>query len=216
MRSNIFLVGIAILIFLLNSSFYQEPDEDDTLDQKVKSFLENYKNQWHDMNVPASDGQALYDLIIKNDYTNALEIGTSTGHSSIWIAWAMSKTRGKLITIEINERRYKQALQNFEEAGLSEYIDGRLADAHELVPELEGPFDFVFIDADKDWYRKYLDLLLPKMEKGGCFTAHNVLNTYMHGITEFVEYINNHPELETNIIRSSGSGISVSYKKPNE
>jgi predicted O-methyltransferase YrrM len=213
MRSNIFFVGISIIIFLLNSSFAQEPDEDDSLDQKVKSFLESHKNQWHDMNVPGSDGQALYDLIIKNDYKDALEIGTSTGHSAIWIAWAMSKTGGKLITIELNERRYKQALKNFEEAGLSEYIDARLADAHELVPKLDGPFDFVFVDADKDWYKKYLDFILPKLEEGGCFTAHNVLNTYMHGIPDFVEYINKHPDLKTNIIHSSGSGISVSYKK---
>lgn len=212
MRPNIFFAGIVILIFLTGNSFIQASDQD-SLDKKVKTFLENHKNQWHDMNVPESDGQALYDLIIQNDYKNALEIGTSTGRSAIWIAWALSKTRGKLITIEINKGRYEQALQNFEQAGLLEYIDARLADAHELVPKLEGPFDFVFVDADKDWYNKYLNLILPKMEEGGCFTAHNVLNTYMRGIPEFVEYINNHPDLETCIIRSSGSGISVSYKK---
>jgi len=103
-----------------------------------------------------------------------VEIGTSTGHSSIWIAWALSKTGGKLITIEIDERRYREALANFKEAGLSEYIDARLADAHQLVKELPGPFDFVFIDADKDWYTNYAKALIPKLEPGGCLTAHNV------------------------------------------
>jgi predicted O-methyltransferase YrrM len=88
------------------------------------------------MNVPESDGRILYDLIIKNKYTKALEIGTSTGHSAIWMAWALSKTDGKLITVEINERRYKEALANFQEAGLSDIIDARLADAHKLVPKL--------------------------------------------------------------------------------
>jgi predicted O-methyltransferase YrrM len=83
---------------------------------------------------------------MRNNYKKALEIGTSTGHSSVWIAWALSKTGGKLITIEIDEGRHRQALAHFEEAGLSEYIDARLADAHELVPKLEGPFDFVFCD----------------------------------------------------------------------
>ena len=213
MRPNIFFIGIAVLIFLLKCSFAKDPDKDQSLDDKVKSFLESHKNQWHDMNVPASDGQELYNLIIKNNYKKALEIGTSTGRSAIWIAWALSKTGGKLITIEINEGRYKQALENFKEAGLLEYVDARLADAHELVPKLEGPFDFIFVDADKDWYKKYLELLLPKLEEGGCFTAHNVLNTYMRGIPEFVEYINNHPDLETSIIHSSSSGISVSYKR---
>ena len=61
------------------------------------------------MNVPAADGKLLYDIIIKNNYTKALEIGTSTGHASIWIAWALSKTRGKLITVEIDESRHKKA-----------------------------------------------------------------------------------------------------------
>ncbi len=214
MRRKYFYAGISILILLSTTVCSQEEQKAQTLDGKVKNFLESHKNQWRDMNVPESDGQALYDLIIKNDYEKALEIGTSTGRSAIWIAWALSKTGGKLITIEINERRYKQALKNFEEAGLSEFIDARLADAHDLVPQLEGPFDFIFVDADKDWYKRYLDLLLPKLEEGGCFTAHNVLNTYMHGIPEFMEYVNNHPDLETSIIRSSRSGISVSYKKP--
>ena len=212
MRHTTFFVMIGVLLLLLNDVLAQNSSQD-SVDQKVKHFLQGYKNQWHDMNVPESDGEELYNLIIKNKYKRGLEIGTSTGRSAIWIAWAMSKTGGKLITIEINEGRYKKALENFKEAGLSEYIDARIADAHELVPKLEGPLDFVFVDADKDWYKKYLELLLPKMEEGGCFTAHNVLNTYMRGIPEFVEYINNSPDLETGIIRSSSSGISVSYKK---
>ena len=118
------------------------------------------------MNVSEGDGQVLYDLIIENNYKKALEIGTSTGHSAIWIAWALSKTGGKLITIEINERRHKEAMANFQEAGLSEYIDARLADAHQLVHELEGPFDFVFIDADKGWYKNYfIDIIINPLYK---------------------------------------------------
>jgi len=88
---------------------------------------------------------------IKNKYKKAIDIGTSTGLSAIWIAWALSKTGGKLITIEIDEGRHKKALVNFEQAGLSKYIDARLADAHDLVKELKGPFDFVFSDADKNY-----------------------------------------------------------------
>jgi len=69
------------------------------LDKKVEAFLKSNKNRWHDLNVPDSDGKLLYDIIIRNGYTSGLEIGTSTGHSAIWIAWAFSKTNGKLITI---------------------------------------------------------------------------------------------------------------------
>ena len=78
---------------------------------------------------------------------------------------------------------------------------------------LEGSFDFVFVDADKTWYTKYLQYLLPKINEGGCFTAHNVLNSGLYGIKEFLEYVENRPELETTINRQSRSGISISYKK---
>lgn len=191
----------------------QEIGQQQDLDARVQAFLDGQRYRWRDMNVPESDGRVLYDIVVENHYARALEIGTSTGHSAIWIAWALSKTGGKLITIEINERRYNQALENFAEAGLSEFIDARLADAHELVPRLEGPFDFIFVDADKDWYARYFQLLLPKLEVGGCFTAHNVSGRRMWGIREFLEELENTPNLETEIVRSSRSGISVSYKR---
>ena len=73
------------------------------LDEKVENFLTAHRDEWHDLNVPFIDGQTLYDLILKNKYTSALEIGTSTGHSTIWLAWAMSKTGGKVTTIELDE-----------------------------------------------------------------------------------------------------------------
>src|SRR5512144_609470 len=65
------------------------------LDAKVRAFLDDNRGQWHDLNVPAVDGQTLHDIIAAHKYTRALEIGTSTGHSGIWIAWALSKTGGR-------------------------------------------------------------------------------------------------------------------------
>ena len=198
----------------------QEKDSDSTLDEKAKSYLEKERDNWSDWNVPYSDGQILYDLIIKNNYTKALEIGTSTGHSGIWMAWALSKTGGKLITIEINEDRYREALAKFEEAGLSAFIDARLADAHELVKELKGPFDFVFCDADKGWYKKYFIDVYPNIEVGGCYTAHNVSlsvwgKVFGSGTSEFYEYIKDLPGLETTV-DNSGAGLSISYKRSKE
>lgn len=189
------------------------PSPPEDLDLRVQRFLANHRYSWRDMNISEADGRVLYDLVIKNKYTRALEIGTSTGHSAIWIAWALSKTGGKLITIEINEWRHKQALRNFEEAGLSPYIEAILGDAHEIVPQLHGPFDFVFCDADKEWYKNYLIAVLPKLIVGGCFTAHNVSGSRMYGIREFLDYLRSLPYMETTIDRSSWSGISISYKR---
>ncbi len=207
------LTGVLFMLTMFPRSLYtQALQENPELDARVKQFLESHRNQWDDWNVPATDGKLLYDLIIENGYTRALEIGTSTGHSAIWIAWALSKTGGKLITIEINRSRYDEALKNFKEAGVAEYIDARLADAHELVPELEGPFDFVFSDADKSWYTQYFKDVAPKLKVGGCFTAHN-MSMPSSGIREFKEYVQSRSNFDTTIDNSSGSGMSISYKR---
>jgi caffeoyl-CoA O-methyltransferase len=210
----LFLTATLVLIIPLSSAAVKTDTED--LDAKVKKFLDSHDWGWGDMNVPAVDGQTLHDIILKNKYTRALEIGTSTGHSTIWIAWALSKTGGKLITIDINERRHREALENFEAAGLSDYIEARLGDAHEIVPALEGPFDFVFSDADKGWYKNYLIAVLPKLELGGCYTTHNVSmrrgRRGRGGSGDYLDYLLSLPNLETTV-DNRGSGLSISYKK---
>ena len=187
------------------------PQGASALDERVKKFLESRRGTWRDLNVPDVDGRTLYDIVAAHKYTRALEIGTSTGHSGIWIAWALSKTGGKLTTIEIDPGRHSTALANFTEAGLAEYVDARLADAHELVPKLEGPFDFVFSDADKEWYAKYLEAIWPKLAPGGCFTAHNV-TMRGSGIREFREALKRLPDGRTTIDEKSSSGLSITYK----
>jgi caffeoyl-CoA O-methyltransferase len=185
------------------------------LDQRVRAFLDEHR--WRDMNIPAKDGQFLHDMIVEHGYTRALEIGTSTGHSAVWIAWALSKTGGRLITIEIDEGRRKEALRNFELAGVSHLVDARLADAHELVKALPGPFDFVFSDADKEWNKQYFVDVAPRMADGGRYTTHNIglwgFGPY-GAAREYVEYLKSRPDFETTVESSRSSGISVSVKKP--
>ncbi|HEX9974910.1 MAG TPA: class I SAM-dependent methyltransferase [bacterium] len=215
-KINTLLLLVLFSCVLINLAISQNIEKNKNLDERVQKFLDSRRGTWRDMNIPASDGKLLYDIIIKNNYKKALEIGTSTGHSAIWIAWALSKTGGKLITIEIDKDRYNEAMANFKEAGLSEYIDARLADAHQLVKDLKGPFDFVFCDADKDWYKNYFIDAYPKLELRGCYTAHNVSDRNWGwrrgGTGEFYEYIKNLPDMETTV-DNSGAGMSISYKK---
>ncbi|HZR03761.1 MAG TPA: class I SAM-dependent methyltransferase [Burkholderiales bacterium] len=185
--------------------------QDTPSDKRVESFLDSMRGQWRDWNVPYEDGKVLHDLIVKHGFKRALEIGTSTGHSGVWIAWALSKTGGQLTTIEIDRQRYRTALRNFELAGVAKTVDARLGDAHELVKTLEGPFDFVFSDADKEWYTQYFRDLDPKIAVGGCFTAHNVLDDFA-GIREFLQYVKSRPNYRTTIDRTSRAGISISCK----
>ncbi len=215
--TKVLISGMSLSILLAVtalSAFAQKAETSKNLDARVEKFLNDHRRNWHDLNVPYRDGQTLFNLIVKNNYKRALEIGTSTGHSSIWIAWALSKTGGKLITIEIDEDRHKTALRNFKQAGVEELIDARLADAHQLVKELKGPFDFVFSDADKEWYTQYFKDVDPKLVVGGCFTAHNVTDGF-GDVKTFVNYVRSLPNYETTIDRSSSSGISISYKKSN-
>jgi len=208
------IISVLITVSLFSGSIKaQDLKSNPALDEKVKNYLSAHSRQWYDMNVPSVDGQLLFDIIVKNNYKTALEIGTSTGHSGIWIAWALSKTGGKLITIDIDEGRHKTAVENFRQAGLSGYIDARLADAHALVKELKGPFDFVFSDADKDWYKNYFIDVDPKLIVGGCFTAHNISGRGgNNGQGVFLDYIRSLKNYET-MVNSSGGGVSISYKR---
>ena len=210
------LKGLSVLLAatFATCALAASPQDQSELDQRVEKFLKSREGTWRDMNVPEVDGRTLRDLIVKNGFKSALEIGTSTGHSAIWIAWGLSKTGGKLTTIEIDPARHKTALANFKEAGLSDFIDARLTDAHELVPRLAGPFDFVFSDADKEWYTKYFDAVWPKMPVGGCFTAHNV-SMRMSGISEFVDHIKTIRDGRTTIDEKSRAGLSITCKTGN-
>lgn len=234
----VIIPGILLAASLVTSpAEMQSLPSSENIDAHVRQFLDNHRwswGSWGGGSVPEVDGQALYNIIVEHGYKKALEIGTGTGHSGIWIAWALSKTGGKLITVEIDRYNYEQALAHFKEAGVAECIDARLADAHDLVPELEGPFDFVFCDADKDWYKKYLEAAEPKLTVGGCFAAHNVSEGgYMggfggrggagfrggfgwrggYGVGDFLQYARSFSNLETKVLELQGShGLSVSYK----
>lgn len=202
---------ILLVAFMQIGNAFAQTTTNAALDAKVEKFLSEHKRDWHDLNVPYEDGQTLHDIIVKNKYTSAVEIGTSTGHSTIWLAWAMSKTGGKVITIEINERRHKEALKNISEAGLSNYVDARLGNAHDLVKQLPGSFDFAFSDADKDWYKQYFLDIDPKLKVGGCFTTHNVTDGLADD--DFLTFVKSHPKYKTTIDRTSRAGILISYKK---
>lgn len=220
-----FILTASIVALAATSVFQQTAAQVNSadLDRKVRAFLDSRRGTWQDLNVPDADGQVLHDMILKYKFTRALEIGTSTGHSGVWIAWALAKTGGRLVTVEIDPQRHQRALANFKEAGVSAQIDARLGDAHNMVPALPGPFDFVFSDADKDWYKNYFVAVWPKVVPGGCFTAHNVSRmtralTWMSpalggGIGEFLAHLKTVPDGETTIDTSSSAGISITCKR---
>ena len=163
-------------------------------------------------NVPPEDGRFLYDLVLRKGYKRGLELGTSNGYSTLWLGLAFRKNGGKITTIEIDRGRAAEARENFRKAGLSNVIDSRLNDAFAEIPKMEGTFDFVFIDAGKGDYKRFLDLLYPRVTAGGVITAHNVLDLGSE-MPDFLDAVQTNPNLKTTIEKTSQAGISVSFKK---
>jgi predicted O-methyltransferase YrrM len=210
------LVAFAIVPLLVTTSL-PDVQADDALDSRVQVFLDSHTRQWRDMNVPTADGRILHELIVERGFTQAVEIGTSTGHSTLWIAWALAKTGGKLTTIEIDRRRYEEARENIAAAGLSDYVEFILGDAHEVVPALNGPYDFVFSDADKGWYINYFDAMYPKLTPDACFTAHNVSAPGERGRrrsgSDYFEHVSQIEDMKSYVHPESRSGVAISCKR---
>ncbi len=204
----------ALLLLIICSFAFAQGDA--SLDSRVQAFLDTNAREWRDLNVPMTDGRILHNIIVENGYTQAYEIGTSTGHSTIWIAWALAKTGGRLTTIEIDRRRYEEAMRNVAEAGLSDYVEFILGNAHELVPEAEGPYDFVFSDADKDWYINYFDAMYPKLTDDACFVAHNVEESTFRLFggweAEYLEHVRETPDMETTVHPDGRNGVAMTCK----
>ena len=207
--------GLSLLVFVLLSASLSAQRTDPyqgITDEKVLPMLKHLPYRHGGMNVPAEDGRLLYDIILDKGYQKGLEIGTSNGYSALWLGLAFKKNGGNLITLEIEPKRAREARENFEHAGLDDIIDSRINDALKEIPALEGKFDFVFIDAWKPDYIKYLELILPKMKPGGVITAHNV-TSQGSSVRDFLEEIQHNPKLSTTIDRSSRAGVSISYVK---
>jgi len=103
-----------------------------------------------------------------------LEVGTSVGFSTLWLADAVGRS-GRIVTIEMDPLKIEKAKKNFKEAGVDKIIEIRQGVALDLLRELKGGFDFVLIDADKENLIEYFDLILPLVKVGGVIAADNML-----------------------------------------
>ncbi len=148
-----------------------------------------------------------YNILLKSmDAKKILEIGMSLGYSTIWFAEAISKkTGGKIITIDQDKKKIELAKRNFEDAGLSDFIDIRHGDALEVLLDIKNEsnssesFDFVFIDADKERYIQYFDVLFPMVKPGGLIGADNILfpERFQKFASLYVKHVRNNPKIRS-------------------
>ena len=150
-------------------------------------------------------------LIASSGAKHALEIGGAFGYSAIWMGLALRETGGRLTTIEYDAARAKLAAAHVRAAGLADVVTVIAGDAFAEIPRLEGALDFVFLDAWKRDYKRFLDLMLPRLAPRGLFLAHNVVNKQSE-MRDFLDAIKTDPRLFTTIVTPSSEGMSVSVK----
>jgi caffeoyl-CoA O-methyltransferase len=162
--------------------------------------------------VSEEDGRFLRVLVGATRAHQVLEIGAASGYSAIWIGLGLRQTGGKLVTIEYDPVRAREAAANVERAGLADIVRVVPGDAFREVPKVEGTFDLVFLDAWKPDYKKFFDMVFPRVNPGGLFLAHNVINK-KNEMQDFLTAIETHPQAITTVVSPGFEGISMTYKK---
>ena len=161
--------------------------------------------------VSEEDGRFLRVLVAARGAKSVLEIGGASGYSAIWLGLGARESGGRVVTIEYDPQRAREAAANVNTAGLGDVVRVLRGDAFTEIPKLEGTFDVIFLDAWKRDYKRFFDLVYPRMAPGSVLVAHNVRNK-ADEMKPFLETIHGHPGLFTTIVSPSGEGMSVSYK----
>jgi predicted O-methyltransferase YrrM len=169
------------------------------------------KTDTDQLSVSQEDGRFLRLMAATSGAKRAVEIGGAYGYSAIWIGLGLRQTGGRLTSIEYDPARAKIAADNIRKAGLDDIVTVVPGDAFKEIPKLTGAFDFVFLDAWKRDYKRFLDLVLPRLGPRGLLLAHNVVNK-KNEMRDFLDAIKGDPSLFTTIVTPSGEGMSISYK----
>ena len=179
---------------------------------EVRTLLADIKRaDTEQLAVSEEDGRFLRVMIASSGAKRVLEIGGAYGYSAIWMGMGLRETGGRVTTIEFDPARAKTAADNVRRAGFADIVTVVPGDAFKEIPKLPGSFDLVFLDAWKRDYKRFLDLMLPRLAPKGLFVAHNVVNKQSE-MRDFLDAIKTDPRLFTTIVMPSSEGMSVSVK----
>jgi len=167
------------------------------------------------LNLDPATAQLVSVLIRASNAKRVLEIGTSNGYSTIWLAWSVRHAGGRVITVERNPDKQALARENLTRGGLIDLVEMRLGDATQLVAELAasdsvGPFDAVFLDADRTKFPAQLAALLPKLSRKALVLADNALS-HPEAIAAYLQSMNASSEFEHFVV-PVGKGLSIAYR----
>ncbi len=162
------------------------------------------------LNITPDTGRFLWILVRARRATRILEVGTSNAYSTIWLADAARETSGRVTTLECDLDKIALARANLAEAGLAEYIDLLEGEAANTLIQLPGPFDVVFLDADRPQYLTYFELVFPKLVSGGLLVADNAVS-HAHELAAYLMRVKADPRLFS-VTLPVGKGEELSFK----
>jgi predicted O-methyltransferase YrrM len=201
--------ALAAIVLLATVHLGASGDLTPAVDRLLKSIRAADKGQ---LAISEEDGRFLRVLIASTGAKRVLEIGAASGYSAIWMGLGLRQTGGRLVTIEYDAVRAREAAENVRRAALQDIVQVVAGDAFKEIPKLQGDFDLVFLDAWKPDYKKFFDLTFPRVAPGGLFLAHNVVNKRSE-MPDFLAAIASHPQAFTTTVSPGHEGISMTYKK---
>jgi predicted O-methyltransferase YrrM len=167
------------------------------------------------LNTTPGDAMMLRILVQSVGAKRGVEVGSATGYGALQMGIGFERTGGHLYTIDIDPDMVRATRENLRRTGLDGTVSALEGDALEVLPTLEGEFDFVFIDAVKRDYLKYLKAIEPKLKPGAVVVADNVIRS-AGDMPDYLEYVQTGGNYETVIIRASlekNDGMAISYKR---
>jgi predicted O-methyltransferase YrrM len=193
-----------------------------TMDQRLRELLQEIEEHGLEndartterprkmLNLEPASAQLLSILVRASGVTRALEIGTSNAYSTIWLAWSLAPAGGRIVSIDRNPDKHTLARENLRRADLLDRVELRTGDASEIARQLTGPFDLVFLDADRRSFPEQIQILLPKLADKALVVADNVLS-HPEEIAEYLKLISSLADFQHTIV-PVGKGLSIAYR----
>ncbi len=211
-RCRMLILVVCIALISFNGIVVYSSQQNKKSAEFRNEFIRNFKRTG--LNTTPGDAMMLRILVESSGAKRGIEVGSASGFGAINMGIAFERTGGHLYTLEIDPQSVKVCRDNLKKVGMENTVTCIEGDALKTLPRLEGKFDFVFIDAVKSDYMKYLKIIEPKLKPGAVVIGDNVIRSE-RAMKDFLDYIQNSPDYDTVIIRASmekKDGMSISYK----
>ena len=211
-RRMLLILALCVAFAGYNVLVVYSRGQDKTSDEFREQFIKNFRRS--QLNTTVGDAMMLRILVEGTKAKRGVEVGSANGFGAINMGIAFERTGGHLYTLEIDPDRVQACRENLQKVGLEETVTCIEGNALKTLPTLEGEFDFVFIDAVKGDYFKYLKLIEHKLKPGAVIVGDNVIRS-ARAMKDFLDYVQECPDYDTVIIRASTEkkdGMSISYK----